>query len=728
MQDIYNSLQEAQSEILSEIIYMREIEYHHFRSKENDKKIFFLLNKLQNYYDIQTILSIASHKVEFDKDFFDFLLNFIQPLLKENDKFDLNVGDDKYSDNFELEKLREIIGRLECNSNNTKVDVLTYSIIPSKFHFFIYNKNDVKDFIDFIQKLPEEKRYIFSRSIFIQPDIIEFTSSVFYKVFEPYFYQERLIESLNNETLFNQIIKRFEKKIHLFPNSTKAFLSQIQKTEKIFFEKCYLNEICQLPEKFLIFHEWHRDTFKHFEDLRTKLKEIILDRRFIDKALEIITKTSLDKKNNKYIDKSIISENFLFSSLSEVVVNDGNLQGNYSMFYCPKKKANNFENQNTNNSFLTTQMKTDYPELLLRQLLKQAPIMQKNLKVSFRDIFEIIEFFLVRRCNHLNKSSSEYIYFRLKSILERNKINKRNLDKMKELISKSKKISHEQERKAYKTQYRASKMIEDLNKTIPSLNQKLSFLLIEKIINYYFQIDKNKDLFNSLSDPKLSVSNFVKIFNVIDLTQKVPISEFSYTVQRLLFHRFAKSIRYEDYLQTNYSLQIYDDNLHNFRINSFSHIFSSLKVESEHQKNDKAFKEVYCLSQYKKCMKDFMKAFTINSDPLAKFELINQSISKSFLLLRAKYPPGVIGEDDNIILFEFLFTFFPSPFLFSNLAYLYKYYISFLNVDNKLDDHLSQKHFQLMEEYLKKEFTIAKQQPKFDQLHNLIYQKEYSQQ
>ena len=663
LQQFYKKLRDAQINIVSEITYFRTVGGHTIKRELSNEILRQFLVDLKTYYTTQTLFSIfKDQKEKFPSAFFENFDDRLNDL--SSIRYDLpaceKLKDFDFS-HFKRNQLRSEIESLEL-TDMQRIDIITYSIIPSKFRFFISNQATLDEFISFIRDLPNNKRLLMSRSIFVQPEIINFTSSVFYEIFEPYFYDERLIQTIDNQDISTKIIKNFQKNVYLFPETIKYFLWKVGDQKNVFFFNNYLKEVAEAPERYLIFPAWHPYTFEYFQQFLNILHTILYNQDFQKAALNILMNGFLQEKAIfRFIPKPFILENFIISNIDvSNYSQEKDFPDQFNLFF---HKELNEDNRNQSNS--ETLIFSNIPESLLRKLLKEAPLLPENCCFSQNNYqaLDIIKKFLVESCNPLKRTNAEYIYQSLEKI-----IHGYDQKRLNNLIDLSKNLNdHNKERQKYQDDCHMKEIINKLILDISNFNSKASNLLRLIYLRNNHIIEKANDFLA------------LNTFNVYDVQQfKNKFSEFMNQIktiilpdktskyERLLYHIFSKNLTFQNYLsQNNFLLEI-DESFSHITISSFQKNFSSIKKNAE---NDlKQLQEIICSSLYEKYKKAINKAFLNNSDPLAKIEIIEESLKGVKSLYKSKYPSS--GENEFQSLQQFLFTFFPPSNFYSGLSYM----------------------------------------------------------
>ena len=201
-------------------------------------------------------------------------------------------------------------------SNHQFVDFLTYSIIPSNFHNFVLSHKDMDLFLAFVNNIESNKQTIFSRALFILPDMVNFTKLVLLPILSPLYFNEKQLERVDLNEIHSKIFTNIQKNICYFPHSITYFLKSLKEFEvqMKFINECYLDEIINCPEKFFLIDPWYRDTYTFSQKIISFISKIF-DEDFRKNFLSNI----LDEKeeSSNFLLQEEIKGNFVYSNIDK---------------------------------------------------------------------------------------------------------------------------------------------------------------------------------------------------------------------------------------------------------------------------------------------------------------------------------------------------------------------------------------------------------------------------
>lgn len=184
------------------------------------------------------------------------------------------------------------------NENSNLTDIITFSIVPSLFLFFI-DEQTFDSFIDFINELSPENdqagfnlQALLSRSLFVSPLFTRFTHQVFYHLLQTFPYneittfQER--DSYFIEKAKKSILDQIKSNLNIFPSYISIFFQKFNNKARIkeLFRLSFIEPFIQNPALFIAVDPWIFDIKPKNDMISHFLKIILTD--IADEILEMI--------------------------------------------------------------------------------------------------------------------------------------------------------------------------------------------------------------------------------------------------------------------------------------------------------------------------------------------------------------------------------------------------------------------------------------------------------
>ena len=671
----YSFVKAQQESLLSLIAYSSGLQDELFDRDQAEKDAFNIMKKFKLFYTYELLISLFYDKSQ------SVPTNLIQNILSQT-TFDGRNQDNK----IKLGDLQKEIKNIDL-SDQKRVDIITFSIIPSFFDYFIGSKSSLDNFITFIKNISDDnKKTVFARGLFLTPMLIKLTKSVFFHALEPYLYDESLFLKIqtNPQKIRSQIYDNFQKKINLFPRFVVYFLRKQRKDLQTYYIKnSYLNEIIKCPEKFFVFPSWIRDTY----EFSKQVIQIINDDGLKSKIVSLITDLKGKVKDLAFISTTGLIRKHIFSNL-DLSINENHDINEISIYSQIYSTHNNSEFPGSNPELFKTLYKpknlVSECSYYMRKLLINAPRFP-NKYDPYPDDSElhIIRRFLLEECDPMNKSNSQYLFQKLNKYANNEKFQLEKIIRAAVEINK-----HQKEIRLMISENKCSENRKSFRTYLEKMNRKLiEYLLQIYLRNVFFEnLDENLILssFEPLTNPKDFKNNFIKYSNPVttsDIPHKTKVME-------LLYHRFAKNLKFDDFLNSNPYLIEIDECLQKIILtNDSKHLAldsNSLIKEDPEMDNEKFF-----LYQYSSPMKKLLRAMRINSDPLCKVEMIYTAFEKIFSIYKNKYHYRDLSLQFRAPLSEMFKTYLSPMNYFSSSLFILDYFLFMYDIfDHNLSNQI----------------------------------------
>lgn len=700
LKTLYETMQNTQTDIHSEVIMAREIGQYssHFLKDEVIEKFKDQIAKYKQHYAmISMIYLLENCKIK------SLPLNNVTSF--NSSKFTINEKEveEQWKDGNLLSTLQFLNGK-EQNFPQL-INFLTFSIIPSLFVSFL-EVDAFNSFTSFINSLPQKLQTLFSRSLFVSPFFLKFIHLIFYSDLKPFY--EDIFEAYSpdfNTNLFDflraKLLTSIRSNINLLPSFIPQFLNTFddQNKRELILKQALFEPLIEHPAMYSVVDSFIFENDEKYSIISNILKNVLTD-NFIHEFDQILLSSKFFY--NAFVNKQAVDQHFsslknfyIYNSFDEIIMNNIDEIKIKTEQDSPDSLYNFIKDREINDYCLFYELSYDFMEndkiykesgvivtngwTFVKELLKKSPPLppiedkndtsndkgseksKSNTSCSKTDFLNLVKSTLVDQYDPMSSISGELSFRVVQSHTSFNsKKYKSNFEKLvtkhtevDDMINAAQTLIYEIKDMTYKTNHILSQNSEFF----------VSFMTkdIEPSINRIFKAH------DAIKDPIQTVKNMVSYVEAANLLIKPIIGDFDSNI--ILARRFYANFRFNNFLLFRPDLIVYDQLLENFFANNFKYIIEETKNNKKLKKTIKTrlLNDIQKLDYSHK----IIMAFESNSDPFSKMNSINLVMEDliSFVLSGC----GDVGEDEKRIVTKFFFAYANPPRLLSNLVFLLEF-------------------------------------------------------
>jgi hypothetical protein len=402
-QEFYEGLADAQSYVVNEISFLETISAYQFLQKSTSENDFLSKSfEMKHYFTTQLLLceSFPRLNAAFPKFYSSFVRSDI-PRAPLNSLVPPSDLDDLIANVY-----------LEAQPDRLLVDVLTFSVVPSRFQFFLLQPQIVI-FCSLVEKLrPHNKHFSLLRVVFLTPHFLTFIRRTIFPILEDLLDEGNSV--LTNPSAFlSDVFNAWKINLQFCPTYIHQVLGGDRPQAVAILENCFWNPFIRFPSGFLAcrFHKLVPTGF--LEPIRAELKA------WGDRFAELLTDETATfypfmSKTDVESDARVFSP-MVWDSIDKRAFAHFSRPGEFQL---PLADFEIFQQSSDSTYSIQppppTRPGTVLAEYYLRQLLKAAPLLPLNPDLSklktgdYR--IQIVNEYLVKTCSKAVRPQQEYLF------------------------------------------------------------------------------------------------------------------------------------------------------------------------------------------------------------------------------------------------------------------------------------------------------------------------------
>jgi hypothetical protein len=546
-------------------------------------------------------------------------------------------------------------------------DVITFSIVPTLFNFFILPQSE-EQFFEFLHQLEPSKFDIYARVLFVTPQFVRFVHKSFYPLFQGRLNSSRRGSHIRLITDITPFINSWKANAPLHcPAYISRLLQESPNSLRTFCE-CFMTPFLKEPQRWHVWDAWDEGC----ETERQELKRHFTPNSIICQFVTIITKCSdlYSPKFSENLEKVAPNgwHTYVLSTIDHLIVDIMRKGGKDSTsFKLPKNYGvstvyrvgenipKSLAAEAAAHQTPTGELKSDLATFL-REVLKKSRYFPMDEIVSEEvDLLELLKSFLVGKASLKDQPEQQILLKKFENVLHERRTTIREAITDLKSFTNMMKYAHDEQADIF---HRSARLDREM-KAIKSVLKKSSNAVrtFVQVRNFTLEEIKPPSPEESIYDPEHFTLSLFSRFNALHITED--------SDRHLYFHLFSREIEFLTYRCLNPSLRPLDNRFNGL---ATADIQKAINCHS----SSGTFKEAFShIEVFAKLGQRFISVFEENVDALTMSIHVNDIFNKAIRIYAKNCRLGSeFGADPITELLQFLLCCFPPKKFISGLWFM----------------------------------------------------------